>query len=183
MNEIIKTNLKIPKKYSTNNESITNYIIGHVARYLSKRFTFGYYMRADIIQEIWVISLDVMSKDIYNGTIPLENFLIMRVKQRLINLRRDKYSRKTLKEDSRKTLMNPAPDSVFPDDDFSPNLNAEGEILCTELESLIDEYLPITYRQDYLRMREGCIIPEHRRQKIRDIIRDILEENDYEFDV
>jgi DNA-directed RNA polymerase specialized sigma24 family protein len=177
----IKTRLKLPKKLQSNDD-IINHIINHVANYLCGRFTFGYYGRDDIYQEIWLIALKAIQDESYNGEIPLENYLIIHVKNRLINLKRNKYSRKTSKEESRKSLMNAAPDYEDFDSAATTEFSPKGISLLehSELSNLIDEHLPSALRQDYLRLRDGYTLPEHRKQKIRETISAILEDANYE---
>ncbi len=54
---------------------------------------FGCYDIEDIKQEAWLICIDGLNS--YNGSHPLENFLIVHLRNRLINFRRNKYRRHT----------------------------------------------------------------------------------------
>lgn len=58
---------------------------------LANKFKFGYYEKEDLEQEISIMCLQVVEK--YDGRKPLENFFWVHCKNRLCNLKRDKYER------------------------------------------------------------------------------------------
>jgi len=58
---------------------------------LSHSFVFGFYDLDDIKQQARVFGIEAMPR--YNPNRPLENFLYTHIRNRLINLRRDKYRR------------------------------------------------------------------------------------------
>ena len=66
-------------------------IIENVAKRLAYKYRFGYYDVDDIKQEARIEAWKCLDR--YNGKHPLENFLFTHVKNRLFNLKRDKYSR------------------------------------------------------------------------------------------
>jgi DNA-directed RNA polymerase specialized sigma24 family protein len=65
--------------------------INKVVAILAPSFVFGCYGLDDIKQEGRVFGLQAMAK--YDPSRPLENFLYSHIRNRLINLRRDKYHR------------------------------------------------------------------------------------------
>lgn len=65
--------------------------INRTARLLAPSFVFGYYDRDDIEQEARMMGIQAMAK--YDPARPLPNFLYSHVRNRLINLRRDKFRR------------------------------------------------------------------------------------------
>lgn len=69
-------------------------IVNNIARRLANNYTFGYNKAEDITQEIWLIAIDGLER--YDGKRPLENFLFVHVRNRLSNLKRDKYSRRDI---------------------------------------------------------------------------------------
>jgi hypothetical protein len=65
--------------------------IDKVISKLSYKFIFGCYTYDDIKQEAFIIALEGLEH--YRPDLPLENFLWVHVKNRLCNLKRDKYIR------------------------------------------------------------------------------------------
>jgi len=66
-------------------------IIDKVANGLCREFRFGYYTLDDIRQQARVFALEGLSR--YDEGRPLENFLWVHVRNRLINFKRDEYER------------------------------------------------------------------------------------------
>lgn len=60
---------------------------------LAPSFEFGPYDTDDIKQEGFVFALEVLEKEKYDPSRPLENFLYTHVRNRLINFRRNKFRR------------------------------------------------------------------------------------------
>jgi hypothetical protein len=44
-----------------------------------------------------------------------------------------------------------------------------------EIKALIDEFLPLNLREDYLRLLDGLDIPSQRRKKVEEVIQEIWE--------
>ena len=65
--------------------------IEHVTNTLAHDYTFGYYDIDDIKQEAFIFAMQCLKK--YDNNRPLENLLYTHIKNRLINLIRDKYHR------------------------------------------------------------------------------------------
>lgn len=63
-----------------------------IAKSVSSKFKFGSYEREDIEQEVYILCVNGLER--YNEKQPLENFLWTHVKNRLCNLKRNKYERK-----------------------------------------------------------------------------------------
>jgi DNA-directed RNA polymerase specialized sigma24 family protein len=68
-------------------------IIDKIATRVAPKYTFGYYDVEDVEQEARREAIKGLLK--YDGKRPLENFLWIHLKNRLFNLRRDKYQRTT----------------------------------------------------------------------------------------
>ncbi len=66
-------------------------IIDDVVKTLAFNFTFGYYSYDDIAQEGRILALKILPK--YNPKMPLQPFIYRHIKNRLINLIRDKFHR------------------------------------------------------------------------------------------
>ena len=87
-----KTAKSIPKGYTE--EEVVE-ILENVARRLCSRFKFGYHDIEDIKQQAILEGWKVLTEKKYNGEHPLENFLWVHVKNRLVNFKRDNYERIT----------------------------------------------------------------------------------------
>ena len=71
-------------------EEVLN-IIDVIVERLSHRFTFAYYEREDIKQEARILAIEGLDK--YKPDLPLENFLWVHIRNRLVNFKRDNYIR------------------------------------------------------------------------------------------
>lgn len=67
-------------------------IIQKISKKLAKKFKFGSYEHEDIEQEAFIYGLEGYEK--WDQTRPLANFLWVHIKNRLCNLKRQKYDRK-----------------------------------------------------------------------------------------
>ncbi len=153
------------------------------------KYTFGYYDIDDMKQEAFIIGWIVLSK--FNGIAPLENFLSVHIRRRLLNFHRDKYYSSNIKDDMSQRSKNNIIRKNLIDTICIDNINDESEqnmfysvefidnIECEEILKLIDIYLDISLRTDYLRMRDGITIAKIKKDKIYDAIDEILEEYGY----
>lgn len=82
--------MKIPPNYS---EAQVIEIITDAANKLCHKFRFGPYEVDDIKQECFVLALELLAKEKYDGERPLANFLYVHFSNRLKNLKRNKYER------------------------------------------------------------------------------------------
>jgi hypothetical protein len=80
------------KNYS-DNEALA--IIDEVVGKIAKNFTFGYFDEDDIAQEGRILALNAINSGAYDESRPLKNFLFVFLRNRFINLKRDKYYRAT----------------------------------------------------------------------------------------
>lgn len=183
-------------------------IIEDVSVGLSHKYTFGYYDLEDIQQEARLIALDKLSKYNPDGGGSLKTFLWQCVKNALSNLKRDKFERLTKPckvcsrkgsdqcnpkhcrqynkwkqlNDAKKNLSSPITiDSVSDENEprMSNNSSIVENIAGSEIINLLDRYIPIEFRQDYLRLKSGATVSKHRKIKIKEIIEDILTEHNY----
>lgn len=153
------------------------------------KYTFGYYDVDDMRQEAFIIGWKVLPK--FNGTAPLENFLSVHIKRRLLNFHRDHYYRSDIKDDMTKRSKNNITKKNLIDTISIDNVQDENEdnmfyhvefindIECEEILKLIDINLDINLRTDYLRMRDGITITRPKKDKIYEAIHIILEEHGY----
>jgi hypothetical protein len=68
-------------------------IINRVSGQLGKKFAFGYYAVDDLKQIGWMLANKAIEDGSYDESRPLENFLRVYLRNRFINLKRDKYFR------------------------------------------------------------------------------------------
>ena len=179
--------MKIPKGMTEREVTET---ITRVANRYAYKFQFGFYTPDDIRQEAFIIAMDALDR--YDESRPLENFLAVHVKNRLNNFKRDKYYRQQ-KEDqanknkydnnTKKFLMEPIDissvrdeheNNMRLDDSFVNNIEDQ------ELLDIIDTYLDVGLRADYLRILNGVYVPKPRREQIYNEINRILKENSHE---
>jgi DNA-directed RNA polymerase specialized sigma24 family protein len=158
--------------------------------------TFGYFDFDDIRQELYILAMSGLEK--YDPNRPLENFLATHLQNRWINLKRDKYHRadppcklchnntpcasapgqkgvcekykKWAERNGRKAnLTKPQP---FDEWDHARDNHSQAEM--REIETIIDVYLPIELRKDYLKMREDCFVPKPRKRLVQSYCKLIL---------
>jgi RNA polymerase sigma factor (sigma-70 family) len=179
-------------------EAETLKIIDKVLRKFAKKYAFGLYDHDDIYQEGFMLAMQAL--EVYDGDSPLENFLSVHIKNRLISLKRSKFSRKDIcnsctKFDencpkcikrqatySAKKNLNQPIDILSVNPEGEKNLcqanNSDVSLETSELLSLINKYLPLKYREDYLKMRDGVYIHKSLRDEIEAIVLNIIEQHD-----
>tara|TARA_R110002020_G_scaffold342256_2_gene556761 strand:+ start:864 stop:1388 length:525 start_codon:yes stop_codon:yes gene_type:complete len=164
-------------------------VINRICNRYAHKFKFGYFTPDDIRQEAFIIAIDALER--YDESRPLENFLAVHVKNRLNNFKRDRYYRQQkIKNDdldelnnSKKFLMDTLDiDNIR--DEKEGNMRLEDEfvdkIANEELLEIIDEHLDVSFRSDYLRIRDGTYVPKPRREQIIEEITEILKDHGYE---
>lgn len=185
--------MKIPA--GKTQQEILDLIDKILKRYL-KKMKFGIYDREDIYQEGFLIACDGLEK--YDGVSPLENFLAIHIKNRLITFKRDNFGRpnencnncaefdencascqkrrKTCR--ARRNLNQPIDIlSINPESEraFKESFSSLDNVELDELIKLINKYLPIRLRENYLKMREGIYINKSIRDEIETQILNIIE--------
>lgn len=180
--------------------------VNAIANVLSKPFSFGYYDPGDIRQECFVEAIKALPRyDTSKGM--LSTFLSNHLRNRLINLRRDKLVRKQTpcmtcqkceleidkqfckkyqKWKKRNEFKQALMESSSVDDEgnlfteYSTDGNSvENTLLRQELVNLIDKHMPVKLRADYRRFVEGVKLPNKRKQKIIEYIKNILINENY----
>ena len=182
--------MKIPKGM-TEQEVLD--VIDKVANRYANKYKFGFYDSEDIKQEAFIIALEGLEK--YDNKRPLENFLAVHVKNRLNNLKRDKYYRQAPpstgesevdirreeRNNSKKHLMYPL-DIHNVRDEQEKNMKLDDsfieDVSTQELFTLIDDELSPSMRGDYLRIKYGVYVSKPRREKLCSEIKKIIEENE-----
>ncbi len=159
--------------------------INDVASSLSPRFVFGYYDVDDIEQHVRMELLKVIHK--YDSTrgASLKTFLYNHARNRLLTLRRDKYMRtapKNLSESELETwnkkhsVKKNLVDAIAGDLDEQPLNSVNEELDIKEMRKLIDGSLPVELRGDYQRLVDGVKLPKHRKVKVLNSLKEILNE-------
>lgn len=167
-------------------------VIEKIAKRLAPKYVFGFFEREDIVQEAIIMGLDALDR--YDESRPLENFLSVHISNRLKSFLRDNYYRqkplcscdkqdceicvsKLKRIEAQKNIMAPIDlDSVCDEQEqsmrYGDSLYKGLEI--KEIRELINKYLPLEYRIDFKKLCEGISIPKPRRDKIKEIIEEIL---------
>lgn len=175
--------MKIPPGMSK--EEVIQTIDEISSRYCEK-FKFGYYTAEDIKQEAFIIGIDGLER--YDGSGPLENFLAVHIRNRLIDFKRDNYHRRedTMSEkgmilnEKKRALMHPINISRVSDEEES---NMQTSIDLEKLDDKIllehiDGQVSAEYREDYLRLKHGYKLPKIRHNIIINHIKDIVSKYD-----
>lgn len=186
--------MKIPNN-TTEAEVLS--IIDKILKRYTKRATFGIYDKDDIYQEGFIMAINALEN--YNeDSGPLENFLAKHIKNRLLTLRRDKFIRSRDNCNNCETFnaecegcqrrrqtylvrknLNQAIDIHVVNQDNEKNMvdrhYSEADLDNAELLTLINKYLPIELREDYLRMRDGLYVSKATRNIIEVKILEIIE--------
>lgn len=178
--------------------------IEKIVNILAPNFKFGYYDVEDIKQEARIFGMNVMKH--YDEGRPLENFLYKHIKNRLINLKRDKYCRpkppcltcaeniegcdngqpcarylKWLKRNQAKKHLLAPLDIENISNERESNTRIESSVLedveRDELLQLIDIKLPVELRSNYLQMRAGAKLPKGKREEVEQAVLNILKGN------
>lgn len=149
--------------------------INVVINRIAPKYTFKGYEVDDIKQEAFMICMDALER--YDTNRPLENFLSVHLSNRLKNFVRDNFFVKD-DEDKKKVL---APKQLPHDDQILDREKNIDNILDTkDMKSVIDKFLPVELRADYLKLVSDSYIPKKRKTYLLEMIREILQENGYD---
>lgn len=142
---------------------------------ISPRYTFLGYEIDDIKQEAFIICMDALDR--YDTSRPLENFLSVHLSNRLKNFVRDNFFVKD--DEDKKKIMAPKP---LPQDDqiVQKNTNIDDILDTDDIKHIIDKFLPVEFRSDYLKFTSDAYIPKKRKLHLIQVIKHILKENGYD---
>lgn len=172
-------------------------IIYKVVNTLANKFKFGYLSAEDIRQEGARFAIEALNGTAYDPARPLENFLYVHVRNRLINYKRDHYSRSeppcqsdddasrkrlddwAKRNAAKQSLMRPLDVSLVNEDVCEADGMVVEDAALSEIHDLIDKDLPAELRSDYLRMLSGFSIPKVRKDRVREAIISIWKESNY----
>lgn len=156
-------------------------IISKVARRFANRYRFASYEYEDIFQEAFILGMEALPK--YDADRPLENFLAVTIPNRLKNFKRKILGRPEDTNNNRELIISPLSMDVVQDEEESnmwDKIDFLDDLQVDDIFRIIDINLPVDYRADFLRMKQGISIPKPRREKIELLIVEILSENGYE---
>ncbi len=172
-------------------------IIDNVANRLAPRFRFGYYTVEDMKQEARLEAIKGLEK--YDNVRPLENFLWVHVRNRLYNLKRNKYARPDLpcyscpfydaklksnceeyedrhecdlyqgwftRNESKKNLMNTIDIDVINSERESSMSFFDKDFEDSSLISFLDDSIPVEFREDWIRLRDGLRLSKTRKERV-----------------
>lgn len=149
--------------------------INRVSESLCKQFKFTYYDVDDLKQECFIFAASCLDK--YDHSKPFDNFLYIHIRNRLINLKRDKYCRTITVDSPRKLVQMPIDISKINDEEES-SLSIEDttveEVITNEQIEKINTELEAEYRLDFLKMLAGVKVKTDRKEEIRKRIIEIL---------
>lgn len=147
-------------------EQVLNLILKISSR-VANKFRIPGYEPDDIQQECFLMALDALER--YDEEQPLENFLSIHLRNRVINFRRDFYLRKRAVLDC---------DNIdFLKEDISEQSSSIEELESQELYDKIDAELPSELREDYLRLLDGVSIPTKRKRKLLEALAEICQKS------
>lgn len=187
--------MEIPKGYTE--EEVVK-IITNILNDIADKYTFGIYEKEDIKQEGFIIGLDRL-KYFTNNKGELENFLRVSIISRLKNFKRDNYinidrpcskcdifnincekcKKRRQNQTNKLNLLNPIDiHSVVEEKKTSYEGCLLDSLEMIELVDKINKELPVEFREDYLRLKEGLSVPKARRERIEQLITEIVENHD-----
>jgi RNA polymerase sigma factor (sigma-70 family) len=159
--------MRVPKNM-TEKEVIDQMMV--VIDRTAAKYTFYGYDVEDIKQEAFIICMDALER--YDEKRPLENFLAVHLSNRLKNFIRDNYYIKD--EEDKKKILKP---KSLSNEEFLPQVikNSDDSIDAKHIHSIINKYLPPSYRADYLKIINDVYVPKKRREDIIETIKEIVE--------
>ena len=143
-------------------------VIESVIKKIAPKYTFKDYDLDDIKQESFIICIDALNR--YDGKRPLENFLSVHLSNRLKNFIRDNHY---VKDNIHKKKIK-APQYIVDDNYINTDYDLESEIINKEIFDKIDEELPASLREDYLKTLNNISITKQRKEKLFDTIKRII---------
>lgn len=179
-------------------------IIKKISGRLSHKFKFGYHELEDMKQQAALFAWEGLAR--YDGIRPLENFLWIHVRNRLFNFKRNNYGRPDKPCDNcpldayrnnectaynnmldcewyeqwfgrnqiKRDLMST---KEFKDKSNEGDLDIEDKVLGKELYTLIDQNMPVTMREDWVRFINKLKLTKNKREALMETIRAILIDN------
>jgi len=140
-----------------------------VVNRIAPKYIFGTYGIDDIKQEAFIICMDALER--YDPERPLENFLSVHLSNRLKNFVRDNYYTKD--EEEKKRVLKPK--YLSPEDVIKYEVDYDFQAEEKKKKQIVDKYLPIEKRADYLKLVNDVYISKKKREELISFIRDLVE--------
>jgi len=164
--------LKIPKNM-TEQQVLDQ--IDKVVNVIATKYAFYGFTVTDIKQEAFIICLEAIDR--YDEERPLENFLSANLSNRLKNFVRDNYY--SYGEVEKGKIAHPAQlenEYSILDHQNKFAINTDS-IDYSEMQDIINKYLPSNMRFDYLKIINDSYVPKKRREEIINTVKYIIKEN------
>lgn len=163
---------------------------------LGPKYVFGCYDFDDLRQECYIWTIELLEKDKYDETRPLENYIFCHLRNRLINFLRDKLHRNDppckichsgefcspgsgefchkynvwkKRNSAKSNIMRPLDITNVADErEKNTRLNSTAEYIVsnTELMVKIDQHLPVELRASFLQMLHGVSVAKGLRDEV-----------------
>jgi DNA-directed RNA polymerase specialized sigma24 family protein len=175
------------------------------AVYLMKCFKFGFHEIKDIYQQGWIFALEVLDKFNPDLHVPLHKFLIIHLRNRFLNMQRNKVRRRqspclccpyyqkrkktcrafdheedcdrltqwNKRNSSKQSLMST---KEYVGDTLFHELNPLDNMISKEQIEFLNARIPNELRNDYRRLLDGSSLPKIKKDRLFQLIKDILEE-------
>lgn len=177
-------------------------VVHDVCTTISHTHQFGYHTEMDIFQQSYEEAIKVLSRNVYDvAKKPLGNFLYVHIHNRISNLKRKQFFRSEApckccdafnpgdspcrrwhewnrRNESKQRLMRPMTltgDNNLP----APPSDPSEAVILGELTSYIEQRLPAELVDDYLIFKSEGDLPKARRNRVRAVLRTILEDSPY----
>lgn len=157
-------------------------IIDNVSSRYAQKYSFGYYEPDDIKQEAFILSLEALEK--YDEVRPLENFLAVHIRNKLITFIRNNYYRTDYSSavgeavnDSKRKIMNMLDISLVNAENESRMTREFGlnEIYTEELMDILDYNLHPHFREDYHKYLDGFKLTSAREENLLNHLKEIAD--------
>jgi DNA-directed RNA polymerase specialized sigma24 family protein len=162
--------------------------IAKVIERLAPQFVFAYYDVDDIRQEAYIAALNGMAK--YDPEQPLENFMAVHIRNRLINLKRDKFFRLEQPLDGelvaewrnrnevKRNIMCPVDIHAVGEEHLLDSAEFLADLAYAELVAAIRAALPGDIRNDFARMCDGVRLSRERREAVQAAVKGVMDGRD-----
>jgi DNA-directed RNA polymerase specialized sigma24 family protein len=168
-------------------------------------FKFGYYDIQDILQEGWIFALEALERYDVSTNVPLHKFLIIHLRNRFLNLHRNKrerrqtpclhcpYWKKRKKVCGGFTDINECDKLIiwkkrnhskralvgtaeyFDDSEIFDN-NPVTNSIDKELIKILNDRIPLNLRSDYCKVLDGVYVTKQKKEKLFECIKEILKD-------
>lgn len=133
-------------------------------------YKFGYYEVEDMKQEAFIHAMDAWEK--WDRERPFQNFLAKHIKNRLLDLRRNKYKRANSSNEAKRKLMEPGEfivsDATYENDPLD-------DLIFDEDMERVRENVDQHTMNDFYRMATGVTLPASRKSTVIKTIKEVID--------